>query len=194
MTLNDFVQSYLQQPERHTPPQTGQLGQESEWLSVGTLDLPRGRLGLADLQFLPYADDRMTVALEPSTYDLHVRVLEYGADVRISRLRLFRGSSPGVAGAELGETWADTGVVALCDVDRLEEAEPLANEAAAWGEFVEAVMEVELIAGADFEGVEVAVLMSGFGDGSFPVWELMDGGKKTGVEVEFIAQGKPYPF
>jgi hypothetical protein len=35
---------------------------------------------------------------------------------------------------------------------------------------------------------------SGFGDGLYPVYELVADGDRVGVEVEFIAAGAPYPF
>jgi len=35
---------------------------------------------------------------------------------------------------------------------------------------------------------------SGFGDGTFPVYELVSAGGRWGVEVVFIEPGTPYPF
>ncbi len=43
-------------------------------------------------------------------------------------------------------------------------------------------------------GTKVVYTPSGFGDGTFTVFELRAAGELVGLEVEFIAPETPYPF
>ncbi len=38
------------------------------------------------------------------------------------------------------------------------------------------------------------IVESGFGDGTFPVYELRRGSERVGIETVFINPGEPYPF
>jgi hypothetical protein len=46
----------------------------------------------------------------------------------------------------------------------------------------------------DPKGSKAPYVSSGFGDGTFPVFELCSNGSRVGFEIEFIPTASPYPF
>jgi hypothetical protein len=83
----------------------------------------------------------------------------------------------------------------LCDLDIVEPAweEPASMERLLAGMGLHDVMGSVPI--ADTPGATVAWIESGFGDGEFPVFELVaSDGSRVGVEVQFIAPDEEYPF
>ncbi len=93
-------------------------------------------------------------------------------------------------------TGTDTANVGLCDFDVFARACGGDHEAS-WEIISPAIEEAEIlgIAVLDEEaGAVMPFVRSGFGDGTFPVFELVSNGSRVGFEITFIKPGTPYPF
>jgi hypothetical protein len=176
-------------------PQLGQLGELSSWLYFCDLPLKTGPLAVCDPSFGP-GDGVMSVSLNlpPGTYRIEGRVVAYGGERRVAAMRcVVRGSTSLERGSQVGECGVDTGRVGFCDegvfgpaMDRYED------------EYMEQLDSVEdpcaaVVLGPAREAM-IALADCGFGDGSYPVFELCSDGKVVGLEIEFIGPEKRYPF
>lgn len=173
-------------------------GEETDWLRLTQLPLPSGMLLVIDVSFVPRESDGLVVELLPGVYSVDAKVAEYGIDRRVGRLRVSRGVDEYIYGRLLGRTWTDCGRTTVCDIEVIKDA---------WGDDDESAYAriADTVEGASPFGVAIldaprgAVLPfaeSGFGDGEYPVRELVTtaGGHRIGIEVMFIRPGRRYPF
>jgi hypothetical protein len=174
-------------------------GTESGWLRVGELPVTSGEVLIIDVSFVPRQEEGLVVNVPPGAYRVDATLMDYGADRRVSRLRLVReGAGIVDLGSRLGRTWIDTGRTGICDLQVFRDA---------WGDDDQRSYRriSDKIEGRIPYGVAVldeatrAVLPfveSGFGDGEYPVRELLEasGGSRVGLEVLFIRSSKIYPF
>jgi hypothetical protein len=177
---------------------TGTPGTETQWLLLCDLELASGHLQVGDASFIPSTKGELfETQLPPGRYAVEVKVLDYGGDEqRISRLRVLRqGVAAPLPGECIGETWADTGSIGVCDLNLYAAAcDGDLERAYAAYETVQQGMDLYGIVVLDaVSGAVMPVVSCGFGDGSFPVYGL-DGEDVVGVEVEFIPADFPYPF
>ncbi|HXR03384.1 MAG TPA: hypothetical protein VN836_01600 [Verrucomicrobiae bacterium] len=191
MTIQDYLKG-----EFTGKPKKDDRGRESDWLEFCDLTVRGSKVQVVDASYVPDEREGCMVTLAPGSYHVEVKATAYGGDVRISRLRLVRhGVSPSI-GAVLGETGTDTANIGVCDHEVF---------ARAWGGDNDASWEIisPAIEEADTHGIAVldetagAVMpfvRSGFGDGTFPVHELVADGSRAGFEVVFIRGDEPYPF
>jgi hypothetical protein len=174
----------------------GDRGEESDWLEFCDLPVRGKRIQVVDASYGPHSREGCMVNVTPGVYHVQVRAIVYGDDVRISRLRMLRQGVRPTVGIELGETGTDTGNIGIRDQKVF---------ARAWGHDDEAAWEIigPTIEDAETHGIAVldeaagAVMpfvSSGFGDGTFPVRELVSDGARAGFEVVFIPPDTPYPF
>jgi len=192
-TLDDF----LHDAWTANPP-TGTAGSETDWLPFCKLTSRGTQLLVIDADFAPYAQHGLLVDLAPGEYEIKARVIDYGTDKRISRLRLVMGNRTPSTGHQLGTTWTDTGKTGVCDYIAYRDAWGDDDEVS-WG-IVGPTLEqagthgIALLNPAS--GTVLPFVTSGFGDGNFSVHELIDSATnvRIGVEVEFIASDTPYPF
>ncbi|HEU4882886.1 MAG TPA: hypothetical protein VFT45_11585 [Longimicrobium sp.] len=175
-------------------PATGTRGRETEWLAFTTLSVESGQLMIGDASYLPDPDACLALEVQPGTYTISVKVMDYGTDKRISRLRIARAGAEPELGRKAGAVWADVGRTGVCDAERFGAVEPLKDEQR-WTETIGAALDAAETHGvATFEGVEMPFVSSGFGDGEFPVYPLKSGGEPVGAEVQFIKPTERYPF
>ena len=192
MKLSDY---FLQSIEgiHYASPRTGL---PSGWLDFCEFSLRGSSILVVDASFVPSADDGLLIELPPGKYKVQAQVLDYGGDRRPARLRVQLAGSNAALGAEIGKTWTDTATTGICDFEIF---------SAAWGEDNDASFEIIRPALEDHHhhglavfdaavGAVMPFLHSGFGDGNFPVYELVAAGQRVGFEVEFIREGKDYPF
>jgi hypothetical protein len=175
---------------------TTKVGKATAWMDFCQFRLRGAKFLIVDASFLPSKEDGLLVRATPGEYLLQAQVTAYGSDRRISRLRGLLKGTQGKLGAKLGETWTDTATTAICDFQLFSKA---------WGaddEISYAKIEKGLEA-AENHGIAVLdkdreavapFVASGFGDGTFPVYELVQRRRRVGFEIEFIAEGVPYPF
>lgn len=177
-------------------PRQGAHGQESDWLPFCTLELGGAEFLVVDASYAPDRDEGITIKAPPGSYELQVKVVHYGRDRRVSRLRAaLRGSAPR-PGRKLGEVRSDTGRTGVCDFRVFSRA---------WGQDDEASYQTLSAAfrGAPPFGIAaldkargpfMPFVASGFGDGTFPVFALLEGKRRVGFEIEFIRPDATYPF
>jgi hypothetical protein len=189
------LDTYLKEAWTANPPE-GTPGRETDWLEFCDLVLSSGKLLIADAQFIPSLEDGVLVELPPGTYTLEARVMDYGSDKRIARLRALLPGSTVVLRRLIDKTWTDTAQTGVCDYELFAAAWG-AHEQSAW-EVIEPVLTSGWTHGVavldQTTGAVMPFVGSGFGDGEFPVFELQSDSQRVGVEIEFIKPGTPYPF
>lgn len=188
------AENYFRRKSKGTP-QKGAVGEFTDWLEFCTFTLVGPKCLIVDANFGP-ADIGVLVKLSPGKYLVQVKGVDYGGDKRIARLRLLLPGREPSLGARLGKTFTDTAMTGICDYKVFGEA---------WSDDNDASYEKVAAYWKDGQELGVAVLdkkagavmpfvTSGFGDGTFPVYALVADGQRVGFEIEFIANGKPYPF
>jgi hypothetical protein len=181
-------------------PEERSSGVESDWRTFGSIAIPTGKLMLGDYSFIPSEKDCLTLGVESGNYSLLVKLMSYGEDQRISRLRIQRETVVAMLtpAEELGETWTDTARTGVCDAERYQEAFNRLRVADNWDEYMGDAEDAPLGEGmVELDPTTNAVMIfmpSGFGDGSYPVHALRVDDRLVGVEVEFISADAPYPF
>jgi hypothetical protein len=175
-------------------PEFGTVGRELGWFPLATLPLPSGELWAGDPDF-SWAElrsgDFERVHLPSGDYELSAAVMEFAQGNFVARLRVCRS---GVASTELGgqlaEVGTDSAAIGVGDAQELWKAFQ-----ARFGEDSDApVLFLEdfdyqrcgvLKPGGD-AGAALVYVNSGFGDGGYPVIELLAGDERVGVELPFI--------
>jgi len=174
----------------------GSSGKTTDWLLFTELVIKTRRLLICDFQFVPKTEDGLVVELEPGEYRVEATGMDFDGDRRISGLRVIRPNSTATRGNRLGETWTDTATCSVCELDAVQKEWNSLGEEPAADKLME---EYERGEGCGiFRVTECASVIpyvsSGFGDGAFPVFELIQDGKRVGIEVEFISPNNGYPF
>ncbi len=168
----------------------------SEWLDFCPIALRGSSFLVIDPSFVPSENDGVVIKATPGSYLLKAKVASYGQDHRIARLRVVRESAQPSLGEQVGETWSDTAMTSVCDLEAVKRV---------WGDDDDASFEkvsryfdeagdygIALLGGSS--DPTIPFVSSGFGDGVFPVYELLEGGKGVGFEIVFIADATSYPF
>ena len=192
MTLSEYFSESRNKVINQAPVKV----EHSGWLDFCSLSLKGGSFLAVDAQFVPSEPDGLLVKLPPGNYSVQAKAVNYGGDRRVSRLRVFRDGASPKLGEKIGETWTDTAKTGVCDFESFSQA---------WGSDDDASYEtIEPFFDTDnpfgiviFDAARGAIMPfvdSGFGDGTFPVFELAENGKRVGFEIEFIGEGKAYPF
>lgn len=173
--------------------EAGQQGEITDWMPFCDLVLTSGKICVCDPSFAPPQPDMEVVVELPSgRYRVEGRGIVYGSDKRAAALRCLREGRQGERGAVLGEVGVDTGQIGLCDLEVFGAAVEKLGEAAFWERLEELENSAEILEAAP--GAILALVDSGFGDGSYEVSELRDGGELVGLEVTLIGPEDKYPF
>jgi hypothetical protein len=168
----------------------------SDWLDFCPFVLRGSSFLVVDPSFVPSESDGVVLKATSGNYLLKAKVASYGQDHRIARLRVIQESAQPSLGEQVGETWSDTAMTSVCDLEAVKQV---------WGEDDDASFEkvsryfdeagdygIALLGGRS--DPTIPFVSSGFGDGVFPVYELLEGGKVVGFEIVFIADAASYPF
>jgi len=178
-------------------PAKGSRGKESDWLDFYQLQVKGKSMWIGDANFVPHEEDGFLVAVDTGNYLVTAKAIDFGGDKRVSRLRVCLHGVEAELGGKIGETWTDTAITGICDHETFSEA---------WGDdddASDAIIRPTLDDYCDGHGVALlndasgAVMPfvdSGFGDGTFPVFELSRAGRRSGFEIQFIENDAPYPF
>ena len=157
---------------------------DGQWLPCATLKLKGNWLSVCDLAQFPTGD--MGVRLPPG---------EYAAQVRLAKSRLgewpivatLRVTRPGAQPTDRRHAYdVDIDLAAIAVHDRqtllrrfaIHDRDPVSEQLMAL-ECTHCVVVIR-------KGLESLVLPSGDGDGSYPVYALLDGDATVGIEVEFV--------
>lgn len=190
----DFAQ-YLNKG-KYGFPKKGVVGVESDWLDFGELDVPNGQLWLGDATVTD-REEGCTVKLQPGRYVLQLKGMDFKGVRAVSRVRVApRGDkSPGL-GARIGEAVTDSSVIAIVDIDALDAAVTEQDTE----EFERDIQETTSPPGTTISSFtygdrsfDIAMIVSGLGDGAYAVFGLEAAGKTAGVEVEFLPAGYKMP-
>src|SRR5262245_38056787 len=98
------------------PANQGSKGIQSDWLDFCHFVLIGPKVLVVDANFVPSPDDGLVIELPPGRYHVQVRAIDYSGDKRVARLRaVLEGCAPSI-GRQLGETWTDTALTGICDL------------------------------------------------------------------------------
>ncbi len=188
--LND----YLSNRDNGPAPKRGQSPSEIICIPFATFELRGTRLGFSDpWQIL----EAVPVECLPGSYALEAECFRYGTDGRVARVLAMRSGRRGERGALYGEFGVDVGNACIFDHDAIEGYVDSDEDGFdRWGQ------EYIVDAAPSFSGSipctpaksTIVYFASGFGDGTYSVYELRDDDGIVGAEVVFLNELEPYPF
>jgi hypothetical protein len=131
----------------------------------------------------------------PGTYAVQCRAARFGNDTRISALRAFPEGMLTKRGEKLKEIPVDCGGIAVVDIDVVH-ASMNENRERETEWFDDVLYHSGTVEVAKWKPTktDIPYVDSGFGDGSYPVYELKCDGKVVGLEAVFIEEDAEYPF
>lgn len=176
-------------------PAQGSAPTEVVWTSVGELDVRGKRIYVGDSWAI--AADSISFAMPPGRYVITAECFAFGTDGRVARVR---GMLPGRrhdASRLEGEFGVDVGSAGVVDADSLDRwADENEEDFESWcQEFVDTRLEDQRVAGFfPCAGARVSMLhtSTGFGDGMYEAFTLLDGGEPVGFELVFLKPGQGY--
>jgi hypothetical protein len=162
-------------------------GDESDWIEFAALPIVSGKLRVSDPMFFRDLPPSPTFDVECGTYRVMAKLMTYPGDRRVSRLRAIL-DDPSSFGSRLDDVGVDFAQVAVFDPVVLDQAAEKMDEAEGekWLAALNAVQEYGMVRLGSDEHAIMPVAKSGFGDGGYPIHELLVGAKRVGVEVVFI--------
>jgi hypothetical protein len=187
VTLADF----LKENNSGDPP-GGTVGVESDWLDVGTLQVTTGSLWAGD-PYVCNANCGCLVKVPAGTYVLMAKAMDFAGRKRVSRLRvLLQTAGKPVLGKKVGEADIDTARMAVCDIAAVDDA--IGDD---HGRFDELITQHEygecgVVEFRMKKPIAMPYVDTGFGDGSYPVFELRSRWRRVGTEMEFLPAGFKY--
>jgi hypothetical protein len=162
-------------------------GEESDWVEFARLPIASGKLRISDPMFFRDLPPSPTFAVARGLYHVRAKLVTYADDRRVSRLQILRGEIA-TLGHRLGEVGVDFAQVAVFDPVVLDAAAEAMDDAQA-EQFVAELDAIEEY-GIAHLGLDERAIMplaaSGFGDGGYPIHELVHKGERVGMEVVFI--------
>lgn len=190
------LSTVLATPPSGDAPTTGTAGVESEWIEHGPLQVKGARLQIVDVYQAGNDPEGVILPVTAGEFVVEARVVTFGDDQRVSRVRVRPTQSSCVVGDKAGEVGVDLAAIAVTDVDLLGAwAEANRDETQDWGQ----ELWFNRAAPAGFfscpaASTELAFVDSGIGDGTYPVYYLVENGRNVGLEVAFIPPGTAWPF
>jgi hypothetical protein len=162
-------------------------GDESEWIEFAALPVISGKLRVSDPMFFRDLPPSPTFDVGCGTYRVMAKTMNYPSEKRVSRLRAI-SKEPSTFGPRLDDVAVDFAQVGIFDPVILDEAGEKMDNAAAEKMVADLgdIQEFGIIQLGDDEQVIMPVAVSGFGDGGYPIHELLLDGKRVGLEVVFI--------
>ena len=176
-------------------PPAGTVGVVSDWFDVGEVDLPAGRVTVADLWHCWPHDGYFSVSTDvpPGRHVVAARGIAFGEHHRVAALRVtLVGSTPRARGVTVGQVNVDSWGVVIGDVETWQagvtEDDVARLNQSHFGKYaIGCEMATWTLAGRT---ATFATSFTGLGDGGYPVFDLRDGaGRVVGIECEFIADG-----
>jgi hypothetical protein len=189
--INEYFRTFRYDPQpAHGSPPTAVV-----WAHVGELEVRGFRVYVGDSWAI--VADGVQVNVLPGIYRLDAECFAYGQDGRVARLRGILSGRVPTSRRPAGHFSVDVASAGVIDADSIEAwacDDPEAFEA--WGEaFVDSRIDDHDIAGFFFcPGARVSMvhISTGFGDGTYAIHQLMDGGDVVGFELEFLKPGQGY--
>lgn len=188
--INDYFRQFTYQsfPENGTPPN------QVVWCQVGQINIRGKRIYVAD-SWCIY--DGVDMPLPAGRYELTAECFAYGDDGRVARLRGLQEGKTFFARKLMGNYGVDVASAGVMDADAFD-AWADANEEAAerWDkDFMESQLNNNDAAGffpCEGAKTEMAHISTGFGDGYYPVYALLNGNEVVGFETLFLQANQGY--
>jgi hypothetical protein len=182
MNLKDYLSNKGKAPK----------GKTKTWMRFCTLDVATGALWGGD-PHVANADDGCVVKVPPGRYAVEAIGLACGRRDRVVarlRVRLASVKNP-VLGKEIGETGTDSAMIGVCDIKAFDAACKPDS-----GDEVQEAIEAQtddgfgIITFKKFPGAVMPFIPTG-SDGSGPVFALMSGARRIGMELSFMDDNEP---
>lgn len=196
-TIHDFLKA------RGTPvDKAGKTGVFSDWLPFHSLKLAGDTLQFVEVRVLGLRGEGeyecVEIKVPPGIYTVECRGARFGTDTRIAGMRAYPAGTNPQRGEQLKEIPVDLGGIAVVDIATIYPS--MQEDTERYEEWIE-----ELLYDSDVESMasivtwqptktEIPYVDGGFGDGSYPVFQLVAAGKVVGLEVEFISEADEYPM
>ncbi len=198
-TLQSFLKAHT---NREARPAKGQAGEHSDWLPFYDLKLKGGALQFVEMRVLGLRGERhvecVEVPVAPGAFEVQCRAARFAGDVRISAMRAFPQGVATHRGRKLKKIPVDLGGIAVVDIEAIHPS--MQEDEDRYQEWIEDLLyetESDLpVSVAKWEPTktDIPCVDGGFGDGSYPVLELVSGGKVVGLEAVFIEEDATFPF
>jgi hypothetical protein len=175
-----------------TFPKVGVVGVESEWMEVGTIQVPDGMLWAGDPHLMDGRASGM-VKVPKGPHRVEIKGMDFKGHRRTARVRVFlKGRSKATLGKACGETFTDSAWVGVCDYPAYKKAVTPKREEEYEKDILAITKEQGIgITAFEFGGkrFDMTLMPSGLGDGTFTIYPLKHKGKTVGMEVEFLPPG-----
>lgn len=193
--MYEELSAYFEALEKHSEPTEAIPPDSTAHFPVGFLEVTGTSLIFCDSWATPF--DGVSVTVPSGTYSLSVEIQAYGNDGRVSRLIVELLGTKGVRGKEIGTFGVDVASAAVCDGDALESfANHRKTEWEAWLDgFIQQPYEQKgLLSHFPCEpaATDIFHTSTGFGDGSYPVYALIEGECVVGAEAVFLLPQQSY--
>lgn len=165
---------------RGTETQPEDLG----WMHVMSTEVLGHKIGVTDGAGGAW-DECIVASTEPGTHDVFVRIMAYGKFRRIGGCRMIRQGFASTGISPLGSVAIDLGSALFSDIEPILTCEEVVLEAL-WDRLSDLTLESRLLACLAFGPTTMIQVSSGWGDGSYPAFQLRDGETPVGIEVRFM--------
>jgi hypothetical protein len=162
-------------------------GEESDWIEFASVSILSGKLAVSDPMFYRDLPPPPTFDVECGTYRAAVKLIQYPVERRVARLRVLIGEAA-MLGPEVGEVGVDFAQVGIFDpiiLNAVSERMDTIQGEKVFGELI-AIEPYGVVHFGDDEAAIMLVARSGFGDGGYPIRDLLHNDIRVGVEVIFI--------
>lgn len=191
--IGEIVSQHLLSLSEFAVPVAGMRATQRVRVSAGSLQLDGSRLSFCDAWSLPTGG--VSVKVPPGSYVLSVEIQSYVSDSRIATLTVQLEDSRAIRHQIEGLLAVDVALAAVFDGDRIESfARERPKEWAEWLEsFIGLPWQTAGCHPCEAAGADVFYVATGFGDGVYPVYSLVENGRVVGAEAVFLPPDQVYP-
>jgi hypothetical protein len=160
------------------------ISAKADWEVIGHLET-QGRISISDSSF--FYDQPVVVSVEPGKYSVSVLYETRKGHRHIARARVATSEEPVKLGTVVGIVGVEFGQVGVCDRELVESAFDVLGDSR-MPEYFNQLNTTELIGIIKLpEEVKMYIFRPGFGDGRYPVYEILaSNGKRRGLEIDCL--------
>ncbi len=193
------IQEFLGQKFEDEPKQ-GQTGHFTDWLAFYELQLAGDALQFTETRVLGLRGNDeyecYEIPVSPGAFVVECKGVSFGADLRIAGLRAYPEGVRTIRGKKVSEIPVDMGGVSVVDIATVYQS--MEENREAYEEWIEDTLygseEILQFMFHEWELTKTTIpsVESGFGDGTYDLYELISDGIVVGLEVEFINEETTY--